>query len=261
MTDTKQREPLGLIQSRGLGDIIIALPIARYYHDQGRQVHWPISKEFIPHLVPYVPWITWHELHTDQGSFFYEQPQRLFDQLGIGDRICLYQALTGHDFHLATQFQHTKFDQYKYIVAGVPFKNKWQLRECLVRRPEREQVITEMIARTLGNQDDPYILVHLQGSDHRAAFDDSILPKDIPVIEITDLTTSVFDWLGALERAWAVITVDSVFSNLIDQLGLLDDQSRYFIPRSHIGLTPVLAEHWTWLANTKLDSRTRSITV
>jgi hypothetical protein len=39
--------------------------------------------------------------------------------------------------------------------------------------------------------------------------------------------------------------VDSVYANIVDQLGLGDD--RYFIQRSHIGLTPVQGQHWTWL--------------
>jgi len=48
-----------------------------------------------------------------------------------------------------------------------------------------------------------------------------------------------------------------VFSNIVDQMGIGDD--RYFIPRSHIGLTPVHGLDWTWIANTRLDPRTRTI--
>jgi len=53
------------------------------------------------------------------------------------------------------------------------------------------------------------------------------------------------DWLGVIEGAQSLIMVDSVYANLVDQLGLGDD--RYFIQRSHVGLTPVLGQHWTWL--------------
>jgi hypothetical protein len=51
---------IGLIQSRGLGHIIIALPIARYFVDRGNEVLWPIHEEFVPsfrHAAPYVEFI------------------------------------------------------------------------------------------------------------------------------------------------------------------------------------------------------------
>jgi len=48
-----------------------------------------------------------------------------------------------------------------------------------------------------------------------------------------------------LERAQSLIMVDSVFSNIVDQMAIGED--RYFIQRSHIGLTPVLGQDWTWL--------------
>lgn len=252
---------IGIIQSRGLGDIVIALPIARFYHQQGHDIHWAICAEFIPHVEPYVPWITWHALRTDQGSFFLEQPRAIYQRLGIDQELCLYQALTGQSFHERVWFQHTGFDQYKYIQAGVPFDHKWQLEHSITRRPDREQPLLDLIRQNLDSTDQPYILVHLDGSDHRAEFDTTILPPDIPVIEITALTHSVFDWLTAIEQAHCVICVDSVFSNVIDQMALLDADSRYFIPRSHIGLTPVLGQHWHWLENLQLNPQHKTIRV
>lgn len=252
---------LAITQSRGLGDIVISLPIAKYYHEQGREIHWAICEEFISHVKPYVSWVNWHTVKTDPGSFFWDQPNKIYDDLGIEDRICLYQALTGHDFHTATQFQHTKFDQYKYVAAGVPFLRKWQLKDCLEACPERQQSLLDLIHSNLGRPTDPYILIHVQGSDHRARFDPSVLPPDMAAIEITDLTHSVFDWLQALDQAYAVILVDSVFSNLVDQLALNTDDGRYFIPRSHIGLTPVLGQHWTWLPNQALNAHAQTIRV
>jgi hypothetical protein len=50
-----------------------------------------------------------------------------------------------------------------------------------------------------------------------------------------------------------------VFSNIVDQMSIGDDN--YFIPRSHIGLTPVQANHWTWLTNPNLSPNAKSIGV
>ena len=252
-------EKLGIIQSRGLGDIVIALPIARHYHDLGWEIHWPICREFLDHFYSVAPWVNWHPVETDrQGTFFWDQPQQILDRLAVTERLCLYQALTGHpEFSQEPYFQHTKFDQYKYIRAGVPFHKKWLLSDCVTRRLDREAQVVERIRQEIGDR--PYILIHAMGSDHRASFDTQVLPQDMAAIEINAMTDSVWDWLMAIEQAHSVITVDSVYSNIIDQMALSDDDSRYFIPRSHIGLTPVLGQHWNWLENTSLPAQARTI--
>ena len=254
---------LGIIQSRGLGDIVIALPIARHYHNEGYEIHWPICREFISHFEHAVPWVTWHPVTTDQGSFFLQQPQKILADAGCDEIVPLYQALTGQDYHEATWFQHTKFDQYKYIKAGVPFQHKWDLTECITRNHEREQALLHEVRRQMPNGygNKPYCVVHLDGSDHRANFDPALVPEGMPVIEITEATDSIWDWMAVIESAEVVILVDSVYSNIVEQMSLLDDDSRYFIPRSHIGLTPVQLNHWNWLTNTALNPSSKTIQV
>lgn len=250
---------LGIIQSRGLGDIVISLPIAHHYHKQGWEIHWPICREFIPHYYRQCPWVNWHPVETDpQGTFFLEQPREILKKLAVTEELPLYQALTGQpEFSSTPYFQHTKFDQYKYIRAGVPFKHKWQLAECVKRDRTREGQLLDKIRTEIGNR--PYILIQVQGSTHRARFDPQILPEGVAAIEVNEITDCFWDWLGAIEQAEAVILVDSVLSNVVDQLELLDDDSRYFIPRSHIGLTPVQGCHWNWIENLELDPRARTI--
>ena len=236
-----KRPKLGIIQSRGLGDLVIALPIAKFYHDQGYEIYWPIVEEFVSSMQPAAPWVKWIPVPVDpQGRYFWDVPMERLRNLKVTETICLYQALTGHPFHEEIYFQHTKFDQYKYIQAGVPFLNKWRLSECITRNRTREQ---ELYNRVVKNPN--YAVVHLEGSDHRAQFDASIIPPDWQIIEITAQTDSIFDWLTVLEGAQSLIMVDSVYSNLVDQLAIGDD--RYFIPRSHIGLTPVQGQHWCWI--------------
>lgn len=235
------RKKLGIIQSRGLGDIVIALPIALHYHNQGWQVLWPICSEFLPHFEQHVPWIKWIPVTTDPGSFFYDQPLRALKNFQCDLIIPLYQALTGQKFHEELYFQHTKFDQYKYIKAGVPFLNKWLLNDCITRDLQAEEALYKSLV-----QKSQYAVIHLEGSDHRAQFDDSIIPEDWQRIYIEPgHTGSIFNWLKILEGAESIICVDSCIANLVDQLNIGTD--RYFIPRSHIGLTPVLGQEWTWI--------------
>jgi hypothetical protein len=237
---SKQKK-LGLIQTRGLGDIVISLPIARYYHDQDHQVYWPIVDSWVPQMERAVPWVKWIPIPVDSGPFFYDVPMQRLKNFKVDQVICLYQALTGHKFHEEVYFQHTKFDQYKYIQAGVPFLKKWSLAECITRDPVREQALYDSVVSNPN-----YVVLHLEGSDHRAQFDTSIIPPEWQIIEITEQSDSIWDWLKVLEGAQSLVMVDSVFSNLVDQLNIGED--RYFIPRSHIGLTPVQGQLWTWLA-------------
>lgn len=232
---------LGIIQSRGLGDILIALPIARYYYQQGYSIHWPICSEFVAHFEGHCPWIKFHPVTTDQGTFFYDQPIQILNNLGCDLILPLYQALTNHKFHEEVYFQHTSFDQYKYIRAQVPFLNKWQLKDCITRDHPAEQLLYNKLVKN-----PKYAVVHLEGSDHRARFDESIIPPDWQTIYVTpEHTSSILNWLKILEGAESIVCVDSCMANLVDQMSIEGDL--YFIPRSHIGLTPVQGQNWTWL--------------
>lgn len=238
-------EKFGIIQSRGLGDILIALPIARHYHTQEqKEIYWPICEEFIPAVKKYVPWVNWISVKTDKtGLFFSEEPLRLLKKYGVVDYICLYQALTSMpELKKEPSFQFMKFDQSKYLRAGVPFLNKWRLNECFERDPIAEnQVIRKLTS------DKPYVVAHLEGSDYKANIDLSHLTEHgYELIELTkDTVASPFDAIGLLENAEALFLLDSVYANMVDQLQI--DVDKYFIPRSHIQLTPVLGSDWTIL--------------
>jgi hypothetical protein len=236
-----KQKKLGIIQSRGLGDIIIALPIAKHYHDAGWEIYWPIADTFIDNVVNHVPWVKWIPVPVDAGAFFYDVPLQRLKNFKVDEILPLYNALTGHpEFTARPEFQIMKFDQYKYAVAGVPFIKKWSLSNCITRDKKAE----DELFKSLGSPQGPYAVLHLDGSDHRAAFDTSAIPEDWQQIEIKQgMTSSIFNWIPILNAAESIICVDSVFSNLVDQMGLGSD--RYFIPRSHIQLTPVLGNDWT----------------
>jgi hypothetical protein len=232
---------LGIIQSRGLGDIIIALPIAGHYHDQGWEVYWPVLESFVPTLEKNIPWVKWVPVPYDRpGRYFYDIPMERLRNFKCDEILPLYQHLTGHTFADEKYFQYTKFDQYKYIRAGIPFLKKWDLARYITRDPVREQALYDQLVTN-----PEYVVVHRRGSDFEAEVDLSIVPPEWQVIEITEQTDCIFDWLKILEGAQSLILVDSVFANLVDQLGIGEDL--YFIQRSHIGLTPVQGQDWTWL--------------
>jgi hypothetical protein len=237
------KKRLGIIQSRGLGDIVIALPIAKHYHDEGWEILWPIVQEFIPNFERHVPWVKWIPLQADHGPFFYDIPIERLKNFKCDEFLPLYQHLTNHKFSEEKYFQYTKFDQYKYIRAQVPFLHKWRLADYITRDlAEEDRLYNQLINPTNPN----YAVVHLDGSDFSAKFDPQIIPQDWQTIYIgPGHTPSIFNWLKIIEGAQSVIAVDSCIANMTDQMKVEGDL--YFIQRSHIGLTPTLGQDWTWL--------------
>ena len=233
----------GIIQSRGLGDIVIALPIAKHYHDLGDEIVWPICEEFISSFKDAVPWVEWIPVETDdKGAFFLETPLRVFSEMSVNEdeALYLYQYLNSRpDLTDPELFNILKFDQYKYWVSGVPFNKKWALRECIIRNPAREQALKDSL-----NITGPFALTHLKGSTLEAKIEVSWLDPAVRIINIDDHKTDcIFDWLGLIEEMTAFVGIDSVFANLIDSWGVSADL--YWIRRSNWDLTPVLGSQWT----------------
>lgn len=144
-------------------------------------------------------------------------------------------------------FQIQKFDECKYTNAGVPFIKKWTLDNCITRSPDREQQLYDRVVKH-----PLYYVTHTEGSSYSTEPDLSAIPSDWQRITITDKETNcIFDWLKVIEGAQALIAIDSIIANIVDQLQL--DIDKYWIPRSHIHLTPVLGSRWEIL-DPPLDS-------
>ena len=124
---------LGIIQSRGIGDIVIALPIAKHYADQGNEIYWPICEDFVSHFKDVAPWVNWMAVPVDAtGEFFLNTPLERLASVGIteeDDVIYLYQYLSSVPEKTDPDlFAMMKFDQYKYAAAGVAFRDRKSTR-------------------------------------------------------------------------------------------------------------------------------------
>jgi hypothetical protein len=234
---------IGIIQSRGLGDLLIALPIAKHYADQGYEVYWPICETFWASVKDHSPWVKWIPIPVDaNGDFFYAEPVKRLKAFGCTESICLYQSLNVvPELARVPWFQIQHFDEFKYTKAAVPFLKKWTLDECILRNDAREQAVYDKVV-TAPN----YYVTHFEGSTFKVEPDLSHIPADWQRIDIKEgIAASVFDWIKVIEGAQAVICLDSVIANMVDQLKL--DVDKYWIPRSHIHQTPVLGTEWTIL--------------
>jgi hypothetical protein len=239
-----ERFKRGIIQSRGLGDIIIALPIARHYFDRGEDIIWPICEEFMGSLVTSVPWVRWIPIKTDdQGLFFLDHPVQVLRDLGVDldESLYLYHYLNTMPEQTDPElFNILKFDQYKYWVAGVPFRDKWTLKDCIVRDPAREDALRARLKLPKR-----YCITHLTGSSFKVDVAVTWLDPAVEIIRLEDhQTDNVFDWISVLEGAEALVCVDSVIANMVDQLSI-EGPDLYWIRRSPWDLTPVLGSSWT----------------
>jgi len=248
----------GIIQSRGLGDIIIALPIAHYYYtEHGDEIYWPICQEFIEHFQRHVPWVTWLPCVDKTGLFFYEEPVQLLAEVGVEDTLYLYQYLSSYpELTDPELFSILKFDQYKYWIAGVPFLRKWRLSECITRDVEAE----EDLLASLGISGD-YCVIHTEASDYSVKFDRSWIDPGVQVIEIKgNETYSILNWIPIISGASKFIGIDSSIANMVDSMGICGPDL-YWIRKRNPGWDgcPVLGSTWTIIENedVPMEDRTR----
>ena len=77
---------IGLIQTRGIGDIIIALPIARHFADQGHTVVWPIHAPYVRPFQEAAPYVEFLPLAGEEGDWMLPIPLAALRERGC-DRI------------------------------------------------------------------------------------------------------------------------------------------------------------------------------
>lgn len=218
---------LGIIQPGKIGDIIICLPIAKWYHDRGWTVIWPVDRNIIDNFLGYVDYVTFFPIDFNclvASQFCYKQFCNKIIDLSF--------TIPGANEHNSSWYlkenDEMSFDQLKYHIAEVPFEEKYNL--VITRNHDNEHDIYEQIwaGKT-------FILTQLSSSDQSVA--ESFLNKfdkgDNVFIPITNLTKSVFDWLTVIELSNGVILIESCFTNLIDQLNITDLRNKYLIMKKN----------------------------
>lgn len=233
---------IGLIQTRGLGDILIALPIASYFVDQGHEIYWPIDSRFIKHFEKTFPNVNFLKVNVEEIventlEYFYSEPHRILKEINCDEIFNLYSYLSGQEISNTRYSESLNFDAYKYAVCGVPFDEKWKLSP--VRSMERELDLFKNLGL---NKNEDYIAIHEEGSNFKTDFTELVRNLDLKKVYIEPKTDCLFDWLTVIENAKMIICIDSVFSNLIEQMNLVNTKILYL--RSRVNFTPVFRNKW-----------------
>jgi len=232
---------LGIIQPGKIGDIIICLPIAKWYADKGYEVIWPVDKNIVNNFIDYIDYVNFIPVDFD----CFAAHQACFNA-GCNKIIDLaFYIPNANPFNTENYIKQDtySFDEYKYFIADVPFEEKWNLK--INRNLEREQKLLQSLNRDL------YILVQDTSSDFKRAI--TINGDSSTRIDIDRRTESVFDWIGAMEKAQQLIIIESCFSNLADQLDIKTNKNVLLLKHGYYGSAlkdkrlkgvPVLKLNW-----------------
>lgn len=225
---------LGIIQPGKIGDVIICAPIAKHYYDKGYEIIWPLYHKIIDNFVDYIDYV-----HFERINYNSSEAYNKCIQLGCNNILDISFCMPGAVNHYNNYLYETRkltFDEIKYNIANLPIETKYNLQ--IKRNREHENKLYE----SLNIKKNEYCVIHSQGSDGYIPKINSSIHKGLKVINISNTTSSVFDWIKVLENSRIIITIDSCFANLCNQLKL--KQKKYFIHRPPPNPPPSITEDW-----------------
>ncbi len=179
-----------IIQPGRYGDILICLPIAKFYSDLGNLVYWKCPKEYHS-MFKYTPYVkpVEHSMTVD----------RVIDlSFGFGGEPEKWWNLNKQNFD--------SFVTAKYFLAGVPIEARQHLRWF---QDVGKQM--ELFKLVVGDRKE-YILV--QEETHTGKFLNVRNQDKITIRPIDGFT--IFDWYYIIQRAKEIHCIDSILSNFIE---------------------------------------------
>ncbi len=222
-----RQKPLGLIQPGRIGDILIVLPIAKYYHNLGYKVIWPIVSEYVS-LFDYMNYVEIVDIGPGLSNS-YQRSQEELKKRDIFEVIDLGIGFGKNEEEW--EKSGLSFDEWKYKEAGVPFEERFNL--VINRNFHKELDLQKKL--DLMYKDD-FSITHSVGSKGRVDF---VAENAIEIENIPGFT--VFDWIGIIEKARHVYCVDSCIAHLVNQLGLAKGRRTFSPLKNYLGRSLAMA--------------------
>lgn len=191
-----------IIQPGRFGDIIICLPIAKYYNDKGYKVEWLCPQEYhtlfrnIEYCTP-ITEVTKNYYDVIDMSFGFNGPPEMWWQV--------------------TQPRWKSFIEAKYYLARVPVEERWKLEWD--RDTEAEDRLFNKL--TFGN---PYRLIHENGSSGEA----KKLYQEGDVVFGPQEGFTFFDWYKIICEASEIHVVDSLLFNFVEVIKEVKNTPKYY---------------------------------
>ena len=226
---------IGILQPGRLGDLIICLPIANYYHDKGYEVHWPVFRKFVDMFKKVAPYINFYPV-TDNVWNCFDESALILKTLKINDTLDIAATFPGSSctdeyVKLGDGFGPEKFDEFKYRLSKVPCEFKWKLTYNRDLKKEKE-VYDKYVKQ---EKYDIVGLTHSRGKANKRVI-------SINQVIYLNENHSIFDWRKILEGAENIVLVDSAMANFVEQLNLTNKKILVQKPNQP---TPTLKNEWT----------------
>lgn len=199
---------LGIIQPGRLGDIIICLPIAKWYADRGYKVVWPIHDVYLSNFINNIDYVDFFGLSAlscnEARNFCISKCNNIIDL-----SITMDASHPVNDTFFQLSRNQIPFDRLKYLFADVPFEQKWNLSF------NRNILAEQSLQNFLDYDGRPFTLVHTNGSSESFTYNHD---GDEYVIYVDQYSSSIFDWYGMIAKASKIVAIDSSFANLVNQV-------------------------------------------
>jgi hypothetical protein len=197
-------------QPLGLGDILWVQGVVDHFIDSGYDVVYPVGDVYYNMLTEYIdkPGLSWYHEHDD-----YPMKQVFSITTPLKNETQVYLPLQYADRHVSGPLLLTK-----YLFAEVDIPVDYRDHFNIKRDHDREQILID----TYGLHDE-YILINecfatKPSTLKRNIVVDTHLPVHRMSIEQDEANGfHVFDWIGALQKAKAVHTVQTSICLLMDK--------------------------------------------
>lgn len=204
---------VGIIQPGKLGDIIICLPIAKYYANQGKHVIWPIFHNFVSMFKEVIDYVTFIPVTNNVYECVAQSKQVLhnYNVINIFDIAATFPGsmCTDEYVKLGDGIGDTKFDLFKYNKCNVPFDNKWDL--VYNRNIEKEnEIINDLVKQP------KYDVVSTKHSQGEIPI---LFESKYQIINVNE-NYNIFHWRKIIEQANCVALVDSALANFVEQCNI-----------------------------------------
>jgi hypothetical protein len=206
-------QKIGLLQPGRLGDIVICLPIAKHFYDQGHKVIWPIFHNYINDVTEVIDYVNFVPITNNVYECVKEANQifNCYRNIKVLDIAATFPGSTCTEEYvkLGDGFGDTSFDRYKYQKSDVPFEEKWNLVFNRIKEQE-DQVYHEVVT------DLDYNII---GTTHSRGKMNIQFESKYTNIEINQ-NYNFFSWYKVLENAKNIVLVDSAMANFVEQTNL-----------------------------------------
>jgi hypothetical protein len=202
---SKKDKKILIIQPGRMGDLLICMPIAHHYHQQGYKVYWPILSEYtsVFRNIDYVETIPiLNKDVSDVIPYIYniksDYPQILDLSFGFE-----HSALNKSWDKISKN--EKSFIEYKYSIAKIELSKRWCLKWN--RNKEFENKLFDSL-----QINKPYALVHSETHNFRMNMDINI--NQVHFQKVDDF--NIFDWYLVIINAEEIHCIDSSLANFIE---------------------------------------------